>query len=282
MINLKKSWWKILLLALIVTFINIVGHVIDGTTLPTNIDPLSIFSKTIGIRTVVIIFFIIFFSSMSVTFLIIEKWMNASKIIKGLKLGISWGIIFFLGVIETYPVFGKTSIIADIRLGLVDLISIIVLGILLGKFFASDGQSSKTHIKNNSLTLLVVTSFYIIGRYFAYSILKIESGFIERPVSTFIWTLATGISFGILYILAGRNISEKNLVKKSAFFGLTNVGTNWIIFNLFWPFIYQSSVLRFVEFIVGRAIVDTIFIILGVYFSERLINKKDTKISYSK
>ena len=282
MINLKKNWWKILFLALIAIFINAVGHIIDGTKLPTNIDPLSIFSKTIGTRTVAIIFFIIFFSSMSVTFLIIEKWMHGSKIVKGLKFGISWGIIFFLGAIETYPVFGKTSIIADIRLGLVDLISIIVLGILLGKFFASDGQSSKTHIQNNSLTLLVVTSFYIIGRYFAYSILKIESGFIERPVSTFIWTLATGISFGILYILTGRNISEKNLIKRSAFCGLTNVGTNWLIFNLFWPFVYQSSLLRFVEFIVGRAIVDTIFIILGVYFSERLINKKATKISYSK
>ncbi len=289
MLNLKNNWWKILLIALIATFINAVGHIIDGTELWTNIDPLSIFSKTIGMDTVVIIFFIVFFSSMSVTFLIIEKWLNGSKIIKGLKFGISWGVIFFLGGIETNPVFGKSSIIADIRLCLVDLISVIVFGILSGKFLASDSQSSKSQIKdnvstllNNSLILSAVTLFYIIGRYFSYSILKIESGFIERSVSTFIWTLAAGISFGTLYILTGRNISEKNLIKKSVFFGLTNVGTNWLIFNLFWPFVYQSSVLRFVQFIVGRAVVDTIFVILGVYFSERLINKKATKIIYSK
>lgn len=282
MLNLKRNWWQILFLAIITTLIIRQCHIIDGTSLPIKILPLSFFSKTygaFGVKTFITIWFIMFFSSMSVVFLIAEKWMNGSKIIKGLIFSISWGIIYFLGVIEWYPVYGKTSIIADIRLGLVDVTGIIVLGILLGKFFASDGQSSKTNIKNNGLILLVVTSFYLIGRYFAYSILKIESGFIERPVETFIWTLAAGISFGILYILAGWNISEVNLIKKSAFFGLTIVGPNWIIFNLFFPSIFQGS---FVDVIFGRAIVDIIFIILGVYFSERLINRKAVKGSYSK
>jgi len=222
------------------------------------------------------IFFLTFFSSMSVTFLITEKWMNARKIIKGLIFGVSWGAVYFLGAIETYPVFGKTSLIADMRLASVDSLSIIVLGILFGIFFASDGRSSKANMKNNSFTLVVVTAFYIIGRYFAYSVLGIESGFIERPVSTFIWTLATGISFGTLYMLAGRNIREKNLMKRSVFFGLTNVGPNWLIFNLFWPFVFQSS---FADAIVGRTIVDTFFIVLGAYFSERLINRKATNLS---
>ena len=60
MLNLKKNWWKILGLALIATFINAVGHMIDGTRLWTDIDPLSIYSKAIGMNTVVIIFFIVF------------------------------------------------------------------------------------------------------------------------------------------------------------------------------------------------------------------------------
>lgn len=279
MLNLKKNWWRILGLALIATFINAVGHMIDGIRLWTDIDPLSIYSKAIGMNTVVIIFFIVFFSSMSTTFISIEKWLNGSKLVKGLKFGISWGVIFFLGGIETNPVFGKSFIVSDFRLCFVDLISVVVLGILLGFFFASDDQNGKTRIEsnnstllNNGLILLVVTSFYVFGRYFAYSIPKIQSGFIERPISTLIWTLATGISFGALNILTGRNLGEKNLIKKSVFFGLTNVGTNWLIFNLFWPFVYQSSALRFMEFIFGRSIADTIFIILGVYFGERLKN----------
>ena len=274
MLNLKKNWWQILFLTIITTLIIRQGHIIDGTSLPIKILPLSSFSKTYGVsgvKTLITIWFIVLFFSMSIVFLIVEKWMNGSKIIKGLKFAISWGMIYFWGAIEWYPVYGKTSLIEDFRLGLVDVTGIIVLGILLGKFFASDGQSSKANVKNNGLTLLVVTSFYIIGRYFAYSILKIESGYIERPVETLIWTLATGISFGTLYILAGRNISENNLIKRSAFWGLTNVAPIWIIFNLFYPLIFQGS---FVDVIFGRAIVDTIFVVAGVYSSERLINKK--------
>jgi magnesium-transporting ATPase (P-type) len=289
--NLRKNWWKISGLIIIAVLINAVGHFIDGTRLWTDIDPLSIFSKAIGIEAVATIFFIVFFFSMSVTFLLIERWLSGSKIVKGLKFGISWGVIFFLGGIETYPVFGKSSLFSDMRLCFVDLISVVAFGALLGRFLASDDPRVKTRDKtraktktknsgglsNDGLILLVTTFLYCGGRYFAYSVLKIESGFIERPVSTFIWTLAMGVSFGALYILTGRNLTETGLIKRSAFFGLLNVGTNWLVFNLFWPFVYQSSVWRFAEFIVGRAIVDIGFVILGVYASERLISMKEKR-----
>lgn len=152
---------------------------------------------------------------------------------------------------------------------MIDLLGIIVLGVLVGKFFASDGRSGKANIKNDSLTLSIMTSFYVIGRYFAYAILKIESGYIDRPVATFLWTLAAGISFGIFYISAGRNMSENNPIKRSALFGLTIVGPSWIIFSLFFPSVFQGS---FVDVILGRAVVDVIFVVAGAYFSERLIN----------
>ncbi len=278
-LNLKKNLWQILFLTIIATLIIRQGHIIDGTSLPFKILPLSFFSKTYGasyIKTFITIWFIVLFSIMSIVFIIAEKWMNGSKIIKGLKFAVSWGMVYFLGTIEWYTIYGKTSLIEDIRVGFVDLIGIIILGILLGKFFASDSQNSKTNIKKNNLTILVVTSFYIIGRYIAYSILKIESGYIERPVSTFIWTLAAGVSFGTFYVLAGRNMDEKNPIKKSALFGLIIVAPSWIVFNLFFPFLFQGS---FADVIFGRAVFDTIFIILGVYFSERLTNRKATNLS---
>ena len=89
--------------------------------------------------------------------------------------------------------------------------------------------------------------------------------------SFFIWTLVAGISFGAFYILAGRNIGEKSLLKRTAVFGFAIVGPNWIIFNLFYPGIFQGS---FADFIFGRAIVDTIVAALGAYVGERLICKR--------
>ncbi|HMB24792.1 MAG TPA: hypothetical protein VKP08_18235, partial [Anaerolineales bacterium] len=128
MLNLKRDWWQILFLAIISTLIIRQGHIIDGTSLPIKILPLSSFSKAYGasgVKTLITIWFIVLFSSMSVVFLIAEKWMNGSKIIKGLVFSISWGTIYFLGAIEWYPVFGKTSFIEDFRLGLVDVTGII-------------------------------------------------------------------------------------------------------------------------------------------------------------
>ena len=111
-LNIRKNWWQILFLTIITTLIIRQGHIIDGTQLPIKILPLSSFSKTYGasgVMAFIAIWFIAIFSSMSVAFLIAEKWMTGSKVIKGLKFAISWGMIYFFGAIEWYPVYGKTS-----------------------------------------------------------------------------------------------------------------------------------------------------------------------------
>jgi len=208
-LNLRKNWWQILFLTVIAILIIQQGHAIDDTPLPIGVLPFSSFSKkygATGVEIYIAIWFLMIFSCMSVTFLIAERWMKGSKIVKGLAFGVSWGMIYLMGVIEWYPVFGKTSLLSDIRLGLVDVLGLIVLGILSGRFFASDGQRRRPNIRNDGIVILSIAAAYVIGRYFAYSILRIESGYIERPAETFIWTLVTGLSFGAFYILAGRNV----------------------------------------------------------------------------
>jgi hypothetical protein len=270
---MKKNWWQILLLAIITTLLIRQGHLMDDTPLPIKLLPLSSFTKAYGapgVRIFISIWFIVLFSAMSVVFIFAEKWMHGSKIAKGLTFSLAWGLIYLLGVVEWYPVFGKTSLVADIRIGMVDVLGILVLGVLSGQFFASDGTRGKADVKNTSLILLLVTSFYAVGRYIAYSLLKIQSGYIERPLETLIWTLVSGISFGALYVLTGRNRGEKSLVRKIALFGLTNVAPIWIIFNVFYPTIFEGS---YWDFLLGRAIVDTLFVLAGAYCSERLIGR---------
>jgi len=280
-LNLKKNWWRILFLSVMAILIVEQGHAIDATPLPIGVLPFSSFSKAygeIGMRVYIAIWFLLVFCCMSVTFLIAEKWMKGSKLVKGLVFGASWGMIYLMGVIEWYPVFGKTSLIADIRLGMVDVLGIIVLGILSGEFLASDGRSGKSDTKNSGIVILLITAAYVVGKYFAYSILGIVSGYVERSAETFIWTLLTGIAFGIFYILVGRNTGEKNPIKRAAVFGLAIVGPNWLIFNLFFPGIFQGS---FMDFILGRSIVDTVFAALGAYLGERLASRKSKSFDVS-
>ena len=275
MVYLRKTWWKILILASIVTLIDIAGHMIEGTPLPD--EPLSIIANTIGLEAAISIYFIIFFSSISITFINIEKRMIGTRIKKGLKYGISWALIMFVGVCEMNTILG-TSVIADIRMALADAIPLIILGILLGKFFASGKQSNQMYNKNYSITFVAITLFYLIGKYFSYAILGIDSGFIERPLATFIWTFCMGLTFGILYLVVGRYVNGNNLIKRAIVFGAGIVGINWFIYNSFAPLIFHDSIINTLyNMIAGRVIVDIISITLGTYIGERILKEFRTK-----
>jgi len=279
MIALRKNWWKILILSLFATFIDILGHIIDGTALPQL--PLSIISKTIGMRVTVIIYFIIWFSILSLICLYTEKWLSGSKLIKGVKYGISFGIMMYVAACETNTIYG-TPVIDDIRIAAVDSIAFIIFGVLAGKMFGTDSPDrQQPWTEMNLFLVLTTTLFFIIGRYFAYSILEIESGYAERPILTFIWTLCMGLSFGIMYLLMGNNIND-NPIKKAMIYGLLIVGSIALFGNLFFPFEYQSSfAVTIPDYIVGRSIVDMVFITLGVFLGESIIQKYRNPINHS-
>jgi hypothetical protein len=279
MIDLRKNWWKILTLSLFATIIDISGHIIDGTRLPNL--PLSIISQTIGTRATVVIYFIIWFTILSTIVLYTEKWLSGSKLIKGVKYGIAFGVMMFFAACETNTIYG-TPLFDDIRIAIVDSIAFIIFGVLAGKTFGTDSPDKhEVRGKTNLLTVLTITIFYIIGRYFAYSILKIESGYTERPVLTFIWTLCMGFSFGIMYLLMGKNVND-NAIKKAMIFGLLIVGPIALFGNLFFPFRYQSSLAVMIpDYIAGRSIVDIIFVIPGVFIGESILQKYRDSINHS-
>ena len=75
------------------------------------------------------------------------------------------------------------------------------------------------------------------------------------------------------YLLIGKNIND-NPIKKAMIFGLLIVGAISIFGNLFFPFEYQSSfAVTIPDYIVGRSIVDMVFITLGVFLGEGMIQK---------
>jgi len=279
MIALRKNWWKILILSLFTTIIDILGHIIDGTRLPDL--PLSIISQTIGMRATVVVYFIIWFSILSLIVLYSEKWLSGSKLIKGIKYGIAFGVMMFVAACETNTIYG-TPLIDDIRIAVADSIAFIIFGVLAGKTFGTDSPNKQqAWTKTNLFPILTITIFYTIGRYFAYSILRIESGYTERPILTFIWTLCMGLSFGIMYLLMGKNIND-NAIKKAIIFGLLIVGPIALFGNLFFPFEYQSSfAVMITDYIVGRSIVDMVFIILGVFLGEIILQKYRNSINNS-
>lgn len=276
MISFKKNWWRILILSVIATLVIRFGHVIDGTMLPIKSLPLSSFAKAYGAPGVTIfvtIWFVVIFCVISTGFLVAAKWMHGSKIAKGLKFFLPWGMVYFLGAIEWYPVYGETSLFEDIRIAFVDLIGIVVLALLSGVFLVFEATPKRTEAKNNGFVLFMITFCYMIGRYFAYFLLNIDSGYIERFVPTFMWTLATGVSFGIFYIVAGQNIVGKTMMNKLLLFGLVIAGPSWVVFNVFYPTIFQAS---YIDMIFGRAVLDIVYVMLGGGLCEILLHRKQS------
>lgn len=263
------------------TFIDILGHVIDGTSLPDL--PLSVVSGTIGMRPTVILYFIIWFSILSLICLYTERWVSGSKLVKGVKYGISFGVMMYFAACETNTIYG-TPVIDDIRVAAVDAIANIIFGVLAAKMFATDSPDKEPALtKSGILPVFTIALFYVIGRYLAYAVLGIESGYAERPVATFIWTLCMGSSLGIMYVLIGNNANDHNPVRKVTIFGLAIVGSISLFGNLFYPFEYESSFAVMVpDYIVGRSIVDMLSTAIGVFLGESVVQKHRNSIGRSK
>ena len=223
-------------------------------------------------RATVIIYFIIWFSILSLICLYTEK-LSESKLTKGVKYGIAFGVMMFFAACETNTIYG-TPLIDDIRVAAVDSTAFLIFGILAGKIFGTDSpDKEQAWTKMNLFPVLTITLFYIIGRYFVYSILQIESGYTERSLLTFIWILFMGLSVGIMYILIGKNENDTP-IKKAMIYGVLIFGPIALFGNLFFPFEYQSSFAVMIpDYIVGRSIVDMVFITLGVYLGESIIQK---------
>jgi hypothetical protein len=278
MIALRINWWKILILSLFATFIDILGHIIDGTMLPQL--PLSIISNTIGMRATVIIYFIIWFSILSLICLYTEKWLSGSKLIKGVKYGISFGVMMYFAACETNTIYG-TPVIDDIRIAAVDSIAFIIFGVLAGQIFGTDSpDKQQAWAKTNLFPILTIMIFYIIGRYFAYSFWKLNRIYGKTNFNIHL-DFIHGLSFGIMYLLICKNIDD-NPIRKAMIYGLLIVGSISLFGNLFFPFEYQSSFAVMIpDYILGRSIVDMVSITLGVFLGESIIQKYRNSINQS-
>ena len=145
---LRKYWWKILLLSVFATFIDILGHILDGTSLPKL--PLSVVSQTIGMRATVVLYFLIWFSILSVMCLCTENWLSGSRLMKGVKYGIAFGVIMYFAACETDTIFGTPSV-DDLRIAAINSIAFFIFGILAGTIFWTDGLTRHKFVAQGDL-----------------------------------------------------------------------------------------------------------------------------------
>jgi hypothetical protein len=158
---------------------------------------------------------------------------------------------------------------SELRTSTADGVSLLFLGLLLGRFVGTDSKHFFRQDKLKRVLFIVIPFAFLVGRYFGYAIVHILSAYNEKPITTFAWTLSIGLWISITYWLL-KEASDKTPVVQAVRFGILIFGTYWLIYNLFVLLFVDVSLLD----VFVRVIIDVLSVTVGVWAADELSRKK--------
>ncbi|MGE5604258.1 MAG: hypothetical protein ACM3YE_01035 [Bacteroidota bacterium] len=266
--NLKKVWWKVIV---IVVGSGLFDMILHGLLLPLDSSDLSSVKPSIFVKKGVLVLGImgwelLAFGVLALVFIMIQSNLPGKKGMKGFFYGLSFAGLYLIGMFESVLLWNSTMM-SEFFMGLGDFIPILLMGMLLGIFAGTD--QPQTGKERNLLAVLTIAFFYILGRYFSNSVLHIESAYLTKPLGTLIWTISQGIWVGIVYYILQPGTKGKSLFSQALFFGTIIFGANWLVNHLFIAVIAEISPDIFI-----RTGMDILFTMLGVYVYQKLFTRK--------
>jgi hypothetical protein len=115
-------------------------------------------------------------------------------------------------------------------------------------------------------TSIAIVLSFLAGRYLSYSVINVESAFLKLPAETFLWTLAMGMTVGVLYQFCGRTLPGSPLVK-GLLFSFVVFGIDWMLFTQVVPVLFYVTPFEWFRSFVVRVLMDCVFIAMGVAIS---------------
>jgi len=213
----------------------------------------------------------VMFGFLALTYRRARPEMGGTQLRAGLRFFVPFAFIMFFGVFESAFIF-PTPFKAEIITAIADAVPYLLLGVLLG--CVSHPGTGEGNRQQGTFgpwqSMLWIAAFYVAGRYLiSYPVLHIVSGYIERPVGTFVWTVGCGLSMGTFYWLAGSAFSAATPLRKALRVGLT-LGIFWLMVQLFFALISEVSV----SDLVIRGAADIVYLVAGIYSFEKLFRGK--------
>jgi hypothetical protein len=238
----------------------------EGSVLPP-----SVFVSNGRMALVFMIYGTIAYTSISAIFLILHKNMGGNKLMKGLKFGLLCSLLWSIYLMEPLP---HVAPIDRITYPVVDSTALIIMGALSGQLITEPSPAKKYRItKHFLLNIGSITILFFIGRIIQYTIFKIYSSFMEYPIPSLIWVIATGILIGLIFEYINSSIYNENTIISSFIFGGIIFGVNLFAFNFFMPIIFNIDILD----LFLRTILDVIFVISGAYMANRIKGRESVK-----
>ena len=207
--------------------------------------------KLFGFPVVAVSYFLILYTQCTFAVRYICNRTNVSNLKMGFCLGLSFALIYLLGmqevVVESSPfsTYGFEFIKYQLFMGLGDAVPVFMLCIVIGLFTIKN--NAKVALAQNikrieSLwAISIIAISFLIERTVAYKTGIIGSSCDTYPVPCYTWTALFGIVLGYVYtILYPVLFSEGKWIHIPIRFILT-IGVNWIIFNSFIGLIMKGT-----------------------------------------
>ena len=263
---LYRDWWKIVLIIFVSILSNIALHTFSPIeSANISLGEPSIFVKNDMLIPALLVWEVLTFSIFALVFILIQGNIPGKKLKKGFLYGLSIGGLYLIGMFESTLLF-NSPILTEFMMGFPDFVSFVLSGTLLGMVAGTNGAQ-----KSEGQSVLVVFSiaiFYLVGRYFAYTVLHISSTYNIKPVGTFFWTLGLGLWVGIIYFLIQPENREKSIVFQGFYFGTIIFGLNWMMNHVF-----LFTIIEFDFDLLIRVGTDILFTIIGVCAYMKLFNE---------
>ncbi len=268
---MKRDWWKVLCVIFISGFINMVLHKLLTPDDISNLSGIkfSYFVENGMILPAIIVWELLAYSVFALVFILIQDRIPGQRWKKGLLYGLSFGGLYFIGMFEAVLLL-NTSVLSELVMGLTDAIAFIISGVMLGVFIGTDSVQKRN--KNNSLAILIIGLFYLLGRYLAYTVVNVQSAYATNPWATLIWTLCQGLWIGIIYYMLETGTKGRTSIGQAAFFGGIVYGLNWFLNQIF-----MYILIEFTFDLLIRSGIDIVFIMIGVYAYKKWCNRKNPR-----
>ncbi len=207
------------------------------------------------------------FALLAVVFVMIQGGLPGTKLRKGLTYGLSFGVLWAVLLMEPLPYNLGISLIEILAYPFADGVVLVVLGLLSGRFLATDSPASSEAVRGNATVAVpVIAGLFLAGRYLAYTVAQIYSAYTIRTLDTISWAAASGVWIGVMYLLLERGVPAESPITKAAFFGILVFGVDLFFFIFFIPLVFETHLADTLI----RTVIDILSVTAGVFVFEEV------------
>lgn len=204
-------------------------------------------------------------------FAMFEGGLPWSRSKKGLAFGSLFALIWVAYLYEPVPLGQGVSFIDSLGYPLADGLSMVLFGILLGRFAATDPRTDGERARPQAL--LLVPAIMLVVRLFEYNVLHIYSSYGDRTLETVAWVALTGLIIGLAYTVLRPGVPSDRPAGRALAFGLFFYGIPIVLVNFFLLLALKVDVAD----LILRSLLDIVAVVAGVYLAERWSEMADRR-----